>query len=75
MASLSFAPGFPPADVPDCGPAVLAYGESQRAADRAADRLAAAVAEAEPDFAGRIYEPDEAVRRGHAARRRRQAAR
>ena len=62
VASLSFAPGFPPADVPDCGPAVLAYGENQRAADRVADRLAAAVAEAEPDFAGRIYEPDEAVR-------------
>jgi microcystin degradation protein MlrC len=62
VASLSFAPGFPPADVPACGPSVLAYAESQRAADKAADHLAAAVAEAEPDFAGRIYEPDEAVR-------------
>jgi microcystin degradation protein MlrC len=61
VASLSFAPGFPPADVPDCGPAALAYAESQAAADRAADHLAAAIAEAEPDFAGRVYEPDEAV--------------
>jgi Uncharacterized conserved protein len=42
-------------------PGVLAYGENQRAADRAPDP-GAAVAEAEPDFAGRIYEPDEAVR-------------
>jgi microcystin degradation protein MlrC len=41
---------------------VLAYAESQRAADQAADHLAAAVAEAEPDFAGPIYAPDEAVR-------------
>src|SRR5262249_33440827 len=62
VVSLSFAPGFPPADVPVCGPSVLAYGETQRAADRAADNLAAAVTEAEPDFAGRIYEPGEAVR-------------
>src|SRR5262249_37383510 len=62
IASLSFAPGFPPADVPVCGPSVLAYGESQRAADKAADRLADAVAEAEPDFAGQVYEPDAAVR-------------
>jgi microcystin degradation protein MlrC len=61
VASLSFTPGFPPADVPDCGPAVLAYADSQRAADRAAEHLTAAVAEAEPDFAGRIYSPDEAV--------------
>lgn len=66
IASLSFAPGFPPADVPDSGPAVLAYAETQSAADRAADRLAAAVLEAEGDFAGRTYEPDEAV--AHALR-------
>jgi microcystin degradation protein MlrC len=63
VASLSFTPGFPPADILDCGPAVFAYGESQAAADRAADHLSAAVLEAEGDFAGPIYEPDEAVRR------------
>ena len=63
VASLSFTPGFPPADILDCGPAVLAYGETQAAADRAADRLSAAVLEAEGDFAGPIYEPDEAVGR------------
>jgi microcystin degradation protein MlrC len=61
VASLSFTPGFPPADIRICGPAVFAYGESQAAADRAADRLSAAVLEAEGDFAGTIYEPDEAV--------------
>ncbi len=62
VASLSFAPGFPPADVPDCGPSVLAYAESRAAADRAAERLAAAVAEAEADFAGKVHAPEEAVR-------------
>lgn len=62
VADLSFAPGFPPADIPDCGPSVLAYGEDQRSADRAADRLAAAVCEAEGDFAGKVWQPGEAVR-------------
>jgi microcystin degradation protein MlrC len=62
VADLSFAPGFPPADVPDCGPSVLAYAADQRAADRAADRLAAAVSEAEGDFAGKVCQPREAVR-------------
>jgi len=62
VADLSFAPGFPPADIPDCGPSVLAYAEDQRSADRAADRLAAAVSEAEGDFAGKVWQPREAVR-------------
>ena len=61
VASLSFTPGFPPADTLDCGPAIFAYGETQGSADRAADRLSAAVVEAEGDFAGPIYQPDEAV--------------
>ncbi len=59
--SLSFTPGFAPADIAECGPAVLAYGASQEAAARAAAELAGAVAEAEGDFAGRLYEADEAV--------------
>ncbi|MDP6954216.1 MAG: M81 family metallopeptidase [Alphaproteobacteria bacterium] len=59
--SASLASGFPPADIFECGPAVLAYADSQSAADAAADALAAAVAEAEPDFAGRIYSPQEAA--------------
>ncbi len=61
VASLSFTPGFPPADIRICAPSVFAYGESQRAAERAADRLTALVAEAEGDFAGKIWQPDEAV--------------
>jgi microcystin degradation protein MlrC len=61
VASLSFTPGFPPADIHDCGPAVIAYAEDAAAARRAARHLAAAVLEAEGDFAGKVYQPDEAV--------------
>jgi microcystin degradation protein MlrC len=61
VPSVSFATGFPAADFPECGPVVLAYGSTQIAADKAADKLANAVIGAEPKFAGKIYEPDEAV--------------
>jgi microcystin degradation protein MlrC len=60
-ASASFAFGFPPADIAECGPVALAYAESQDAADAAADRLIGMVTEAERDFAGRVWDPDEAV--------------
>jgi len=61
VASLSFTPGFPPADIGICAPSVFAYGESQRAAEGAVERMTALVAEAEGDFAGKIWQPDEAV--------------
>ncbi len=38
VPTLSFAPGFPAADFPDCGPSVFAYGKTQADADAAADR-------------------------------------
>src|SRR3954454_13006569 len=40
---LSFAPGFPAADFPDCGPSVIAYGATQADADAAAETIAALV--------------------------------
>jgi microcystin degradation protein MlrC len=60
-ASASFAFGFPPADIAECGPVALAYAESQDAADAAADRLIGMVTGAERDFAGKVWDPDEAV--------------
>jgi microcystin degradation protein MlrC len=60
--SLSFAPGFPAADFPDCRPSVLAYAAEQAQADAAADRLAGLILERESLFEGPLYEPDEAVR-------------
>jgi microcystin degradation protein MlrC len=61
VVSASFAFGFPPADIAECGPAVVIYATTQRAADEAADRLLARVNAQEPAFAGRIWQPGEAV--------------
>ena len=61
VLSVSFTPGFPAADIHHCGPAVLAYGWTQAAADEAADRMTTAVAEAEMAFAGKLYDPDSVV--------------
>jgi microcystin degradation protein MlrC len=62
IRSLSFTPGFPPADIAECGPAVIAYGDSVQTADEAADELARMVGNAEGAFAGTLYEPDDGVR-------------
>ena len=62
VPTLSFAPGFPAADFPDCGATVFAYGMTQADADAAADNIAALIESHENDFDGRIYTPDEGVR-------------
>jgi microcystin degradation protein MlrC len=61
VATVSFFPGFPAADFPECGPTVVAYGATQAAADAAADAVAADVRAAEPAFAGKAYDPDAGV--------------
>src|SRR5471030_2095196 len=43
VPTLSFAPGFPAADFPHCGPSVFAYGKTQAEADAAADKMVALV--------------------------------
>lgn len=62
VPTLSFAPGFPAADFPDCAPSVFAYGRTQADADAAADSVASLVASLEDDFDGKIYSPDEGVK-------------
>jgi microcystin degradation protein MlrC len=62
VTSMSFAPGFPAADIPDCAPSVMAYAATQEDADVAAESLYAAILADEPAFAGRIWGPDEGVR-------------
>src|SRR3982751_6477153 len=62
VPTLSFAPGFPAADFPDCGASVFAYGRTQADADAAADRIAMLIASHESDFDGRIFTPDDGVR-------------
>jgi microcystin degradation protein MlrC len=60
-SSVSFAAGFGPADIWECGPAVLAYASTQAAADRAADTLSAEIQDREADFASPVWSPEDAV--------------
>ena len=62
VPTISFLPGFPAADFPDCGPSVVAYGATQADADAAADDLAGLVVASEDAFRGRVWSPDEGVR-------------
>ena len=61
VVSASFLCGFPAADTADCGPSILAYGETQAAADTVAARISRKVCAARFAYAGRTYEPLEAV--------------
>jgi microcystin degradation protein MlrC len=61
VVSACFLPGFPPADVRDCGPSIVAYALDPSSAERAADELLARVMEARERFAGRLWSPKEAV--------------
>jgi microcystin degradation protein MlrC len=54
---LNFTPGFPPADIADCGPAVFGYGADAATVQRAVDRLADAVIAAEGAFAAQRVQP------------------
>lgn len=62
-AIVSLLPGFPPADIYDCGPSILAYADNQDRADAALDQVKQAVMQAEPEFAGiGLREGTDAVR-------------
>jgi microcystin degradation protein MlrC len=61
IVSITHTPGFPPADIAQCGPALVVYGHDRDAAEAAADRIAAAIHQREAAFAGRLYTPEEAV--------------
>lgn len=59
--SASLFMGFPAADIPDCGPTAIAFADTQVAADKAADHIAAAYEAAEADFDNLTYTPDDAI--------------
>ncbi len=61
VRSISFTPGFPPADIWDCGPVVVAYGDDQEAADRAADALCDTILAQEAAFQVERLTPGAAV--------------
>lgn len=58
---VSFTPGFPPADIHDCGPVVVAYGDSQAVAEGAAEALAAHILQREAAFEVAMLPPGAAV--------------
>ena len=62
-AALSYTPGFPAADFPECGPVVFAYAEDANRANDAARKLWDMVNEAESDYECPVYDPDDAVKR------------
>ena len=61
IVSITHTPGFPPADIKECGPALVVYGLDRDAAEAAADRIAAVIRDREAQFAGKLYTPGEAV--------------
>jgi len=63
VTTLSFTPGFPAADFPECGPAVFAYSPNAQAAARAADALQDEVLERESAFDCPVLTPEDGVRR------------
>jgi microcystin degradation protein MlrC len=60
---LSFTPGFPMADIAECGMAVFGYGADAAKVKAGVARLAGEVAAAERDFALELLAPEDAVRR------------
>jgi microcystin degradation protein MlrC len=66
VPTLSFTPGFPAADFPECGPAVFAYGQSPEVAAAAAEAMCASIEALESEFDFPVHSPEEGVRRAIA---------
>jgi microcystin degradation protein MlrC len=62
VVSLHFTPGFPLADVPECGPSVFGYGEDESIA-RVVNELADEVTATESAVSGRFWSVTDAVGR------------
>ncbi|MBT8435168.1 MAG: M81 family metallopeptidase, partial [Gammaproteobacteria bacterium] len=63
MSDIDFATGFPPADIAECGAAVVAYGVDMETVEAAADELYQRVLDAEADFTFEMFSADDAVLR------------
>ena len=59
--SASIVPGFPLADIYDCGPTVIAYGADAAATEAVAQRLYDAMLAQRKDFHGKLYSAAQAV--------------
>ncbi|MEM7526211.1 MAG: M81 family metallopeptidase [Pseudomonadota bacterium] len=65
-ATAEIALGFTAADIPDCGPAILAYAPVAEKAEAMADRILTRFLAAEPAFGTGMLSPVEAVRQAMA---------
>ncbi len=63
VLNCSYLSGFPPSDLGECGASISVHAYSQALADKTADELYNDVLRREPEFAVKMYEPDEGVRR------------
>lgn len=61
VSTTSYTPGFHPADIEECGPAIVAYADDQESADRAAREIADYVLAREGEFAEPMLAPASAV--------------
>lgn len=61
VLSADIAMGFPPADIPDCGPSVFAYDPDASKAEAAVAAITSAFTQAEPDFDARLEAAQDCV--------------
>jgi microcystin degradation protein MlrC len=61
VGGISLACGFPLSDVPEAGPAIVAYGFNETSVNEAADSLLAEIEGRENEFSGHLYNIEEAV--------------
>jgi len=66
--STDIALGFPPADIPDNGPTVFAYGTDQPSVDQAADALLRSLQQSESRFVNPMIDVEDAVDRALVAK-------
>ena len=75
VLSVCLAPGFPAADVADCGPSVYAWGTEQSAVESVVRRLAAELGRREGEFALELYGVEQAIAEVRALGQRLEAGR
>ncbi|MDO8421080.1 MAG: M81 family metallopeptidase [Parvibaculum sp.] len=61
VSSVSLSTGFPPADFVGCGASVVAYADTEAAANEAADKIAKRLADSEALFREKLWSPRDAV--------------
>ena len=61
VASIDLAMGFPPADIPELGPVIVAYDQSQKVANDSVEKVFKKLLEAEPTYNDRLVSAEDAV--------------